>query len=110
MPDYSARAATGMQILRTLIWVVVAALLAILASNNWTDVTLNLWGSLQADVKLPLLLLIVWGIGFVPTTLIARGRLWRVKRKMLLQQQLAAVAVPPTGTSYISEQHPEGGA
>ncbi|HVF83238.1 MAG TPA: hypothetical protein VM913_03585 [Sphingomicrobium sp.] len=83
-----------MHILRTLIWVVVAVLLAILASNNWTDVTLNLWGSLQADIKLPLLLLVVWGLGFVPTALIARGRLWRVKRKLQLQLQLASAAAP----------------
>ena len=84
-----------MRYLRTLIWVVVAVLLAILASHNWTDVTLNLWGNLQADIKLPLLVLIAWAIGFIPTAMIARARLWQAKRKLLLQHQLAAANTPP---------------
>ena len=65
-----------MQALRTIIWVVIAVVLAIVASHNWTDVTVNLWGDLQADIKLPLLLAIAWGVGFIPA-LILRGRLWR---------------------------------
>ena len=83
-----------MRYLRTLTWVVVAVLLAILASHNWTDVTLNLWSGLQADIKLPLLVLTAWAIGYFPTAIIARGRLWQAKRKLLLQQQLAAANAP----------------
>ena len=40
-----------MQFLRTLFWVVLAVFLAIIARNNWSDVTINLWGSLQAEVE-----------------------------------------------------------
>ena len=46
-----------MQFLKTLFWVVIAVFLAILASRNWHDVTLNLWGDIQADVKIPILLI-----------------------------------------------------
>ena len=46
-----------MQFLKTLFWVVLAVFLAIFASRNWHDVTLNLWGDIQADIKLPVLLL-----------------------------------------------------
>ena len=47
-----------MQFLRTLFWVVIAAFVAIIASENWRDVTLDLWGNMQADIKIPILLLI----------------------------------------------------
>lgn len=88
-----------MQALRTIIWVVIAVVLAILAANNWTDVTVNLWGNLQADIKLPLLMVIAWAVGFVPA-LILRGRLWRVKRSLAVHQQVAAVSAASTGNLH----------
>ena len=64
-----------MQFLRTLLWVVVAAFVAIIASENWRDVTLDLWGDLQVDVKIPVLLIFAFLLGFLPTWLIMRGKL-----------------------------------
>ena len=55
-----------MNFLKTLFWVVVAVSLAIFANRNWNDVTIDLWGNLQADVKLPVLLLLTFLIGFLP--------------------------------------------
>ena len=75
--------------LRTLFWVAIAVFVAIMARNNWSDVTLNLWGSLQADIKIPLLILIAFLLGFLPTWFIMRGRIWQLKRKLAVQ------AVPP---------------
>ncbi len=77
-----------MQFLRTLFWVVLAVFLAIIARNNWFDVTINLWGSLQADVKLPILVLIAALLGFLPTFLWMRTRQWRLERRL-------SVANPP---------------
>ena len=65
-----------MQFLKTLFWVLVAVLVALFASRNWIDVTLNLWGDIQADIKLPVLLLIAFLLGLLPTWLIMRARLW----------------------------------
>jgi hypothetical protein len=45
-----------MQFLKTLFWVVVAALVVFFGTHNWTDVTLQLWGDILVDVKLPVLL------------------------------------------------------
>ncbi len=45
-----------MNFLRTLFWVVLAVSLAIFANRNWSNVTLNLWGNIQAEIKLPFLL------------------------------------------------------
>ncbi|UUR09236.1 lipopolysaccharide assembly protein LapA domain-containing protein [Sphingomonas glaciei] len=85
-----------MQFLRTLFWVVLAVFLAIIARNNWSDVTINLWGSLQADVKLPLLVLIAALLGFLPTFLWLRARLWRLKRRI-------AIANPPAAPAAVIE-------
>ena len=71
-----------MQFLRTLFWVVLAAFLAILATRNWHDVTLNLWGDIQADVKVPVLLGFMFLLGWLPTFLIYRARLWRARQRL----------------------------
>lgn len=88
-----------MNFLRTLFWVVLAVSLAIFANRNWIDVTLSLWGDIQADVKLPFLLLLAFLIGFLPPYLLMRSRLWSLKRKLALAERPAAVAAPapPSG-------------
>jgi uncharacterized integral membrane protein len=84
-----------MQFLRTLFWVVLAVFLAIIARNNWSDVTINLWGSLQADVKLPLLVLVAALLGFLPTFLWGRARLWRLERRLSVANPPAPPAIAP---------------
>ena len=80
-----------MNFLRTLFWVVVAVFLAIFANRNWNDVTIDLWGNIQADVKLPFLLLLTFLVGLVPTLLIYRARVWNLKRKLALAERPAIV-------------------
>ena len=85
-----------MQFLRTLFWVVIAAFVAIIASENWRDVTLDLWGNLQADIKIPVLLAFAFLLGFLPTWLIMRGKIWRLKRRLAPEEQMTPVpAAPP---------------
>ena len=72
----------AMQFLKTLFWVLIAVVVALFASRNWSDVTLNLWGDIQADIKLPVLLLIVFLLGFLPTWLIMRARIWSHRRRI----------------------------
>jgi len=83
-----------MNFLRTLFWVVVAVSLAIFANRNWGDVTLNLWGDIQADVKLPILLLLIFLLGFLPPYFLMRSRVWNLKRKLALAERPTPVAVP----------------
>ena len=75
-----------MRFLKTLFWIVVAALVTLFAARNWRDVTVDLWGKLQADIKLPVLLLLVFLIGFIPTWLVFRARLWRVANRVSVAQ------------------------
>ena len=57
-----------MRFLKMLFWLAVAVFLAIFAGRNWHNVTVNLWGDLQADIKLPLLLAVMVLLGFLPPT------------------------------------------
>jgi uncharacterized integral membrane protein len=84
-----------MQFLKTLFWVVIAVFLAILASRNWHDVTMNLWGDIQADIKLPILIGLVFLVGWLPTYLVHRARLWRMRSRLdSFERQHVAVRAP----------------
>jgi uncharacterized membrane protein YciS (DUF1049 family) len=85
-----------MQFLKTLLWVLIAVVVVLFGTRNWSDVTLNLWGDIQADIKIPLLLLIVFLLGLVPTWLIMRARIWSLKRRHeALERQRSTAATPP---------------
>ncbi|MEO7787529.1 MAG: hypothetical protein ABIR77_06880 [Sphingomicrobium sp.] len=85
-----------MRFLRLLFWSFVALLALMFMVRNWTDVTVDLWGNLQADVKLPLLLVIAFLIGWMPTALRWRLRLWRMKRSQALATASRPPAPPPS--------------
>ena len=84
-----------MQFLKTLLWVVLAVALVLFASNNWTVVTLNLWGGLQADVKLPVLVIAAFLLGLLPTLLIYGARNWSLRRRLETQGPVAVGNTPP---------------
>ncbi len=85
-----------MQFLKTLFWVLLAVFIALFASRNWSDVTLNLWGDIQIDIKIPVLLAVMFLLGFLPIFLVHRARLWTLKRRLEAEQrQQARLAEPP---------------
>ena len=85
-----------MQFLKTLFWVLLAVFVALFASRNWSDVTLNLWGDIQVDIKIPVLMAVMFLLGFLPTLLIERARLWAMRRRVEAQErQQAASATAP---------------
>ena len=69
-----------MKFLKTLVWVVIAAFAIGIAARNWRDVTITLWGDLQADIKIPVLLLTMVMLGWIPAALAYRARSWRARR------------------------------
>ena len=83
-----------MQFLRILVWVVVAVMVTILASRNWHDVTFNLWGDIQADIKLPVLLTIIFLIGFIPPYLMLRAVRWQERRRQQALERQRTVGTP----------------
>jgi putative membrane protein len=87
-----------MPFLKTLFWVIVAVVLVLFAQANWDMVTIDLWGGLQADVKLPALVIGAFLIGFLPTYILYRSRVWSLKRRLEIQAQ-ARVANAPGAVS-----------
>ena len=91
-----------MNFLKTLLWILVAAGLAIFATANWTDATLKLWGGLLITIKLPFLLLLAFVAGWLPTWLVMRGKLWRLKR--LGTDSNSGTPVPPPPSAPLAEK------
>lgn len=85
-----------MQFLKTLFWVALAVALVLFASANWESVTIRLWGGLEADVKLPFLVLAAFLLGLVPMLILHRARMWSMKRRIEIHERQSALPhVPP---------------
>lgn len=92
-----------MQFLKTLFWVLLAVFIALFASRNWSDVTLNLWGDIQVDIKIPLLLAAMFLLGFVPLFLVHRARLWALQRRIEAQERQQAATAPPAPAAELED-------
>ena len=92
-----------MQFLKTLFWVLLAVFIALFASRNWSDVTLNLWGDIQVDIKIPVLLALMFLLGFLPTFVIDRARLWAMRRRIEAQERSQATALEPAAPAQTDE-------
>jgi hypothetical protein len=88
-----------MQFLKGLFWFLLAVLIVVFAFANWTTVPIHLWGGLIADVNLPLLLLVMFLLGLVPTWLYHHAVRWRLRNRMVAMDrtitELRAAAMAP---------------
>jgi len=84
-----------MQFLKTLFWVILTVILVLFAKANWIAVPLRLWGGLEADVKLPMLILFAFLVGFLPTFVILRARLWSLKRRLDPAERTSGIVAAP---------------
>jgi lipopolysaccharide assembly protein A len=86
-----------MRFLSTLFWALVAAIAALFSWVNWNPVGLRLWDTLELDIQLPLLLLLVFLLGFLPTWLVMRARVWSFRRRLeaLDRQRVSTPSEPP---------------
>ena len=96
-----------MQFLKTLFWVILAVALVMFAYTNWKMVTIDLWGNLEADVKLPVLVIGAFLIGFLPTFILYRARLWSLKRRLETQATMHVANAPGAATSVRNPPAPE---
>ena len=71
-----------MQFLKTLFWVLVAAVLTVFAFNNWDPVTVNLWRELKLQTFLPVLVIGAFLVGVLLIWLPHRAQRWSWKRKV----------------------------
>src|SRR5262245_61852664 len=81
-----------MQFLKTLFWMAVAVALALFAYANRRTVTIELWGGLEADIKLPVLFFGAFRVVFVPTFVLYRARVWSLRRRLEASERNAMAA------------------
>lgn len=93
-----------MHFLKTLFWVLIAVAVALFASHNWVDVTINLWGDIQADIKLPVLLLLAFLVGFAPTWSLMRTRIWSHRRRIEAMERNRIASLPSNAS--VAEAEP----
>ncbi len=89
-----------MQFLKTLFWFLLAVIAAVFAIGNWTTVPIKLWAGLVAEVNLPLLLVLTFLAGLLPTLLFHHAVKWRMRQKLTTTERALAdirglTAVPP---------------
>lgn len=85
-----------MGFLKSLLWALILVAFTIFCVQNWTPVTINLWGGLVMDTVLPLLLLISFLIGLVPALIWLRATRWSLNRKLeSVQRSLTQATAPP---------------
>ena len=96
-----------MQFLKTLFWIALTVVLVLFAKANWNAVTLKLWGGLEADVKLHVLVLAAFLLGFLPTFIVYRARLWSLRRR--LEPTSVSVAPPRAVPSPVAVDNGESG-
>ncbi|HWI85577.1 MAG TPA: hypothetical protein VNT42_04535 [Sphingomonas sp.] len=82
-----------MAFLRTLFWIVLTVIVVVFSVHNWVPVTINLFGDMQADVKLPVLLVIAFLVGFVPLYVWHRVFKWRQARRLAAVERTPPAAV-----------------
>ena len=71
-----------MQFLKILFWCLLAFVAAIFTIGNWGTVPIHLWAGLIADVNLPLLLLVTFLAGLLPTMLYYSTIRWRLRNRL----------------------------
>ena len=90
-----------MQFLKILFWCLLAFIAAVFTIANWATVPIRLWGGLIADVNLPMLLLVTFLVGFVPTALYNLALRWRLRQRLATAERtildLRTAQMPPGG-------------
>ncbi|MEG8013737.1 LapA family protein [Sphingomonas sp. 22R3R2A-7] len=90
-----------MQFLKILFWCLLAFIAAVFTIANWATVPIRLWGGLIADVNLPMLLLVTFLVGFVPTALYNLALRWRLRQRLATAERtildLRTAQTPPAG-------------
>ena len=84
-----------MQFLKTLFWVAVAVAIVLFSSANWNAVTIDLWGGLEIDIKLPLLIIGAFLLGLLPMLVIHRARMWTLRRRIENMERQATMLNGP---------------
>jgi lipopolysaccharide assembly protein A len=85
-----------MRFLKTLFYVLVIVAITIFSVQNWTPITVNLWGGLVMDTVLPVVIISAFLLGLLPTLLLHQATRWNLNRKLdNVQRSLNQMTTPP---------------
>lgn len=79
-----------MQFLKILFWCLLAFIAAVFTFGNWTTVSIQLFGGLVMEINLPLLLLLTFLLGFVPTLVYQHVVRWRLRQRLSTAERALA--------------------
>lgn len=100
-----------MQFLKILFWSLLAFVAAVFTVANWTSVSIRLWGGMEALVNLPLLLLVTFLAGLIPTLAWHSTLRWRLRSRLANAEQTLAdmrVAMAPPVSVPATRATPDG--
>jgi lipopolysaccharide assembly protein A len=85
-----------MQFLKALFWLTLGLVIALTlyGTSGERAMDIPIWGSLIVSIKLPALLVITFLLGFLPTYIIYRARLWSLRRRYETQATAHVVSHP----------------
>ncbi len=97
-----------MQIVRTVVWVLLLAVLLIFSINNWNPVEVKIWEGLVLETKVPALVVLAFLLGLVPMWLLHRTTKWQLHRRISSLEAAARASAVAASTSYApAEPAPE---
>jgi uncharacterized integral membrane protein len=95
-----------MQIIRTILWVILTAMLVAFIAMNWTKVPVNIWplddgNYLHFEWPVGIVALLFFALGALPMWVIHRANRWRLKRRIhSLENTVQATATATTPPTY----------
>ena len=96
-----------MQFLKILFWIVLTVMVVLFADANWKSIEVKLWGGLIADAKLPILLFLAFLLGFLPTMVVYRTKLWALRRRMEPLERSAGPVPAEPAPPPVAQQAPD---
>ncbi|MEM1052741.1 MAG: DUF1049 domain-containing protein [Pseudomonadota bacterium] len=71
-----------MQIVRTILWVMLACAIMLFSFLNWNSVEVTLWDGLLVETKVPALVILAFLLGIFPMWLYHRSIKWGLDRRI----------------------------
>lgn len=101
-----------MNIIRTLVWVLITAILVAFIAMNWTKAPVNFWpldnGYLHFDWPVGFIALVFFLLGLMPMWLLHRAARWRLARRInTLESSLANAATVPATPAVPAPVRPD---
>jgi uncharacterized integral membrane protein len=90
-----------MQIIRTILWVIVTAMLVAFIAMNWTKVPVNIWplddgNYLHFEWPVGIVALLFFALGALPMWVVHRAGRWRLKRRIHSLENTVQSTAPVT--------------